>query len=90
MIEPNFTGSRSQHEPTEHVKASVPFRIVIKIVDDITAGKVTRTYFEWVVELRGNRIASRNVYNDSQPKTRKAAIRQARRAIREWCLYIHS
>jgi hypothetical protein len=88
-IEPGFTGTRSQHVPAESVKALVSFRIVIKAVDDIAAGKVTHTYFDWEVEFRGNRIAYRS-YGIPVPKTRKDAIRQARRAIRDWCSYIHS
>ncbi len=86
----NFTGTRMVYEPAERVKASVPFRILVQKVDNFAAGKIVGTGFDWSVEFRGNRIATRNVYKDRLPKTRKAAVAKARHAIREWCSNIHS
>lgn len=87
-VSPDFTGSQSQSQPREIVKASLPFKIRINMVDGFAAGKRTSRYFIWHVELRDERILYHDPYKQPYPKTRKAAIVQARRAIHEWCAHI--
>jgi hypothetical protein len=84
--DPNFTGSRSQHVPAEVLQARMPFRVIIQAVDNFTDGKLTKTYFDWDVELRGERVCYRNIYK-TPPRTRKAAVAQARKAVREYCAF---
>lgn len=83
-MKPDFTGSRSHWTDPETVRMAMPFQIRINQVDLVTAGKITKTYFDWKVELRGETIAQRDVFNNRYPRTRKAAITQARRAIGVW------
>lgn len=88
-IEPGFTGSRAQWQPPEVVRVATPFRVAIKVVDNITAGKITRTYFDWHVELQGVEIARRSIHS-TRPRTRNAAIGQAKKAIRDWSEFVLS
>jgi hypothetical protein len=84
-IDPEFTGSVSGYVSPELVQMRMPFRIAVSRVEDVTDGKVTCTYYDWRVSLTGKEIARRNVYDDSLPKTRGAAIRQARKVIKDYC-----
>lgn len=85
--DPNFTGSSSQYVAPEVLQVRMPFRVAISMVDCYTNGKVTRTYFDWYVDLRGERVCYRDVYKDP-PKTRKAAVTQARKAVRNYCAFL--
>lgn len=87
--DPNFTGSRSQYVVPEVIQYRIPFRVSISMVDNFTAGKVKSTYFDWHVTLNGERVAYRDIYKNP-PKTRKAAITQARAAIRNYCEFLTS
>lgn len=83
-IEPGFTGSVSSYVDPEVVQLPMPFRVAISAVEDVTEGKVTHTYYDWRVTLLGNEVARRNVYANERPKTREAAVRMARKAIRNY------
>lgn len=86
-IEPGFTGSVSSHEAPEILRATLPFRVSVKVVENIHEGKVSNRYYDWTVDLLGNQVAYRDVYKNA-PRSRKAAISQARRAIRHYCDFV--
>jgi hypothetical protein len=83
-IDTGFTGSVSSFVAPDVVRLLMPFRISVQVVENVTNGKVTDTHYDWRVEMCHSEIARRNVYL-KPPKTREAAVRQARKAIRQYC-----
>lgn len=87
-IPADMTGSRSQHVERELIQARIPFQVIVKQIDDITRGKITRTYFDWsVVDISGREVARFDYRRDSRPKTRKAAISRAKVGLKEYARY---
>lgn len=82
MERKDFTGSSSTSEPPEDAFTSVPVRIWIDRVEDVTNGKVTRVYYKWGAQMLGHTVAHMDV-NDTHPRTRKAAVAQAKRVLRD-------
>jgi ABC-type sulfate transport system substrate-binding protein len=88
-IDADFTGSRMQYVTPEIVRVSMPVKISIQTVDNITKGRITQTYFDWVVTMEGREIARRDIHS-TRPRTRNAAIGQAKRAVRAYRDYLAS
>ena len=82
--DPDFTGTSSQLVEPAVLQARMPFRITVKMVDNYTNGKITDTYYDWDVTLLRVEVCRRDVWNNSLPRTRKAAITQARKAIAKY------
>lgn len=87
-IEPGFTGTVSSCEAAEVIQKLIAFRVNITVCEDVTEGKVTRTFYDWRVTLLGNDIARRSVYQNEYPKTRSAAKYAASKAIRNYCNFV--
>jgi hypothetical protein len=81
--DPSFTGQSRHQDHVETVRVATPFTIVTFEVKDYQDGRVTRVSFDWRVNSDGREVARRDVY-EKAPRTRKAAVAQAKRAARAY------
>lgn len=77
-----FTGASSIMSPPESIRVTVPMIVHINEVEEVTRGEVTQRWYDWRVTFQGTETARCNTINGPRPRTRKAAIGQAKAAIR--------
>jgi hypothetical protein len=71
-------------EPATY-RAMVPFRIALTSVTNLNGGVETSAFVDWAVSLNAAQILNRAEWPGNKlPRTRQAALRQAKRAIFEW------
>lgn len=81
----NFTGSGQHAVEPESFRLTLPALVRVQQVDNYDKGKIISAYYTWTVYLDGSVIARFDYYRDP-PKSRKAAIAQAKRAARAYAL----
>jgi hypothetical protein len=80
--DPTFTGEESHWESPEIVRVITPALLRIKKVSRYIDGKMTRSFYEWEV-VAFALVLARCDYA-KLPRTRKAAIAQAKSAMRRF------
>lgn len=87
--DPNFTGSSKQFVAKERVLVRYPVDINIAVNHCYSNGKITRTYYDWSVTMAGRDVIARwDSMSGKYPKTRKAAITAAKRAVKAHCEWL--